>query len=147
MKFRKKLIFIGTILLVVVILLYAFFNARLLIAGPEIIIKSPENGLSFDTPFIEIVGEARNTSFISMNGNTVYINEENEFREKLLLPPGTSIIKIDARDRFERSTEVLLWYTYKGSTNEIIVPEVVIDLSTTSATTSPSNSSSSPSID
>lgn len=143
MKFRKKLIIFGTLSLLIIILIYAFFNARLLLAGPQIIIKSPENGLTFDTPFIELVGEARNTSFISMNGNTIYVNEEGEFREQLLLPPGTSIIKIDARDRFERSTEETLWYTYNGERSEIDISEIEI------ATSSPatSTSTSSPSLD
>lgn len=139
MKFRKKLIIFGTLTLLIAILIYAFFNARLLLAGPQIIVKSPENGLTFDTPFIEIVGEAKNTSFISMNGNTIYVNEKGEFREQLLLPPGTSIIRIDARDRFERSTEETLWYTYEGNISEINIPEI--------ATSSPATSTSSPSLD
>jgi hypothetical protein len=143
MKFRKKIKIWGTITVLVVVFVYSLFNARQLISGPEIIIKSPENGLSFDTPFMEIIGEAKNTAFISMNGRTIYINEKDEFKEKLLLPPGTSIIKIDARDRFERSTEVTLWYTYTGEVNEIAVPEI-----TETASTSPtSNSTSSPSLD
>ena len=146
MQLRKKLIIFGTFGLVIIVLAYALFNARLLLAGPVITIKSPENGLSFDTPFIEIIGEARNTSFISMNGNTVYINEKNQFNEKLLLPPGTSIIKIDARDRFERTTEVTLWYTYKGTTSEPIIPEIITEVATTSTSTI-SSSTSSPSID
>jgi hypothetical protein len=130
-----------------VVLVYAVFNARLLLTGPQIIIKTPENGMSFDTPFIEIHGEALNTSFIKMNDRTIYINENNEFREKLLLPPGTSIIRIDAQDRFERSTEVTLWYTYKGDFLEIVEPEIresemKTDLATSSPTSTPSSSSS-----
>ncbi len=119
MQFRKKLIRWTTTFVVLAILFYALFNARLLITGPKIIIKSPENGLSFDRPFIEIIGEAKNTSFITMNGRTIYVNEKDEFKEKLLLPPGTSIIKIDAKDRFDRSTETTLWYTYTGKSIDI----------------------------
>ncbi len=141
MKFRKKLIITGTISVLILILIYGFFNARLLIAGPQIEIFSPENGMSFDTPFIEIFGKARNTSFISMNGNPIYINENDEFREKLLLSPGTSIIKIDARDRFERSTEKILWYTYDGEPTKINVPEVPIETSSSSPVSTTSSSS------
>jgi hypothetical protein len=139
MNFRKKIKIYGTIAVLILIFIYALFNARQLLSGPQIIIKSPENGLSFDTPFIEIIGEAKNTSFIKMNGQTIYVNENDEFTEKLLLPPGTSIIKIDARDRFERSTEVTLWYTYTGEVTEIEVPEI----STTTASSSTTSTSSS----
>lgn len=139
MNFRKKLTIWGTISILILVLFYALFNARQLISGPKIIIKSPENGISFTTPFIEIVGEAKNTSFISMNGRTIYVNENNEFREQLLLPSGTSIIKIDAQDRFGRSTEETLWYTYTGEVIEIEVPEI----STTTTSTSTASTSSS----
>jgi hypothetical protein len=139
MRLRKKLTFWGTVSILVLILGYALFNARQLINGPEIIIKSPENGRSFNTPFIEIFGEAKNTSFISMNGRTIYINENDEFKEKLLLPPGTSIIKIDARDRFERSTEVTLWYTYEGEpVDAVSTPPVSTSTATSASTSSPS---------
>ncbi len=139
MKFRKKLTIWGTVSVLVLILGYALFNARQLINGPEIIIKSPENGRSFDMPFIEIFGVAKNTSFISMNGKTIYVNEDDEFREKLLLPPGTSIIKIDARDRFERSTEETLWYTYEGEpVDATSTPPVSTSTATSTSTSSPS---------
>lgn len=143
MKIRKKLTAWGTIFFLIIVLGYALFNARQLITGPQIVIKSPENGSSFDSPFIEIIGLAKNTSFITMNGRSIYVNENDEFREKLLLPPGTSIIKIDARDRFERSTEVTLWYTYEGTVVDIELPDIT-EISTTSPT---STSSSSPSLD
>ena len=139
MNFRKKLTIWGTISILILVLIYALFNARQLISGPEIVIESPENGTAFTTPFIEIVGEAKNTSFISMNGRTIYVNENNEFREQLLLPSGTSIIKIDAQDRFGRSTEETLWYTYTGEVIEIEVPEI----STTTTSTSTASTSSS----
>jgi len=143
MNFRKKLKIWGTIAVLAFVFVYALFNARQLLSGPQIVIKSPENGLSFDTPFIEIIGEAKNTSFINMNGRTIYVNEDDEFSEKLLLPPGTSIIKIDAQDRFERSTEVTLWYTYNGEATDIEVPEI----STSTASTSPTSTSSSSSLE
>lgn len=143
MNFRKKLKIWGTISVLIIVFVYALFNARQLLSGPHITIKSPENGLSFDTPFIEIIGEAKNTSFINMNGRTIYINENNEFSEKLLLPPGTSIIKIDAQDRFGRSTEETLWYKYTGEVADIKVPEI----STTTASTSPTSTSSSSSLE
>lgn len=145
MNTRKKTVTITTIVGLLLILLYAFFNARLLIEGPKIIIHSPENGLSFESPFIEIRGEAHNTAFITMNGHPIFVNENSEFKEKLLLPSGTSIIKLEARDRFERTTETTLWYTYKNIRPEPVF-ETVYDsviASTTASTTIETYSTSS----
>ena len=141
MNARTKILTIATLAILLLILIYALFNARLLIAGPQIIIKSPENGSDFDRPLIQIEGEAHNTSFISMNGRPIYVNENGEFKEKLLLPEGTSIIKFDAKDRFERNTEVTLWYTFTGNHPETVMPEIIEKL--TSSSTSDVNSSSS----
>jgi hypothetical protein len=138
MKLRKKLSIGITLFVLSIIIVYAFFNARLIIAGPEIIIKSPENGSSFDYAFIEIVGTAKNTSFISMNGRSIYVDENNQFSEKLLLPPGTSIIKIDAKDRFGRSTEKNLWYTYTGEIVEADISEINYSEPETNSTSSSS---------
>lgn len=147
MNTRKKIITLAMIGVLLIILSYALFNARLLIAGPEIIIKSPESGLSFDMPLIEIVGEAHNTSFITMNGHPIYVNEEGEFKEKLLLPKGTSIIKLDARDRFERTTETTLWYTYEGNSPELIMPEILSEEVSSSTDSIKETSSTSSSVE
>lgn len=139
MNSRNKIITISTAVVFIIIISYAFFNARLLIAGPKIIINQPESGSVFDSPLIEIQGEAYNTSFISMNGHSIYINEQGQFKEKLLLPPGTSIIKLDARDRFDRTTETTLWYIYKGNSPEPIMPDISSETASSSTTASSSS--------
>lgn len=114
-----KIILISTIC--VIILGYIAFNSRLLIAGPQIEDIFPSSGSSFDKPVIEITGNAKNISFISLNDNPIFIDEEGKFEEKLLLSPGLSIIKLYGRDRFDRETTKYLQYVYNG---EIIsVPE------------------------
>lgn len=119
MSKRKNLTLVITFLVALIIIGYAIFNSRLLFAGPQIIVKSPENGSVFEDPLIELIGIAKNTSFITLNGNSIYVDEKGNFNEKLLLSPGVSIIKLDATDRFDRKTETILWYTFKG---EVAIP-------------------------
>jgi len=49
-----------------------------------------------------IEGTARNISSLTLNGNTIAVNQENAFSELLLLSPGFNIIEIAAQDRFDR---------------------------------------------
>lgn len=107
-----KIILISIISLI--ILGYVLFSSRLLIAGPQIKDISPMNGSSFDKPVIELTGTTKSISFISLNDHPIFIDEEGEFKEKLLLSPGLSIIKIYGRDRFDRETTKYLQYVYTG---------------------------------
>ena len=120
---RKNFTLATTLILASIIIGYTVFNSRLLIAGPQIIVKGPETGSVFEDPLIELRGKAKNTSFITLDGNPVYVDEDGNFNEKLLLSPGTSIIKLDATDRFDRAAETTLWYTYKTD-KEIVVPNM-----------------------
>lgn len=106
---------IGIILILVVIGLYISFNSRSLILGPQITVYEPTDGSVFDDPFIEIKGSAKNISFINLDDGPIYVNEEGFFNEKLLLSPGLSIIKVDAKDKFGREKTIFLKYTYNGT--------------------------------
>jgi len=112
MSKRRNLSIIITTIVALIIIGYTIFNSRLLIIGPEINVVSPMNGSTFTDPFIEIHGKALHTSFISLNGQPLYVDETSTFRVPLVLAPGTSIMKLNARDRFNRETELTLWYTY-----------------------------------
>ena len=110
---------------------FIFNNSKVFIAGPQIEITSPENGLSFEDPVIEIRGNAKNISFISLDDHPIFIDEEGNFREKLLLNPGISIIKVYARDKFKRETETILQYTYLGTStplSDIQIDPVIEDV-------------------
>lgn len=107
---------IGAISLIILIIgLYISFNSRSLLLGPQISVFEPISGSTFDDPFIEIKGEAKNISFINLDDNPIYVNEEGYFNEKLLLSPGLSIIKVDAIDKFGREKTIFLKYTYTGN--------------------------------
>lgn len=114
MSKRRNLTVLIIIIAACIIIGYALFGSRLLILGPEITIVSPQNGSTFEDPLIELHGKALRTSFISLNGQQLYVDETSTFRVPLVLAPGTSIMKLNARDRFNRETELTLWYTYTG---------------------------------
>jgi len=114
MEQRKRLKIFISVIVIAGIISFAIYNSRQFFEGPQVTLFSPDNGTTFDKPIIRLQGKARNTAFIKLNGHPVYVDEKNEFDEKLLLPPGTSIMKLEATDRFERNVEHTLWYTYAG---------------------------------
>jgi len=110
---RSYLTPIIAILFTLGILTYAYFRTNDLLAGPVVVISSPENGSTLAEPYVEIVGHAKNISYMSLNGRQIFTDEAGDFNEKLLVPYGYTIMTLKARDRFGRSTTKSLELVYQ----------------------------------
>ncbi len=95
-----KMIFIAII--VIGIIGYIFFNTRLFIQGPQIIVYSPTTGETSDSKLIEVSGQVLNATFISINDRPILIDEVGNFTENILLHEGHNVILLRANDKFER---------------------------------------------
>lgn len=94
---------IGVLILFGVILAtYAAIQAAPLIEGPEVAFASPVPGATYRSPFLAVVGTARNVSYLSLNGRQIYIDERGIWSEKLLLTRGYTILELVGTDRFGR---------------------------------------------
>jgi len=102
----------ATALLILAIVLYGLFQARNLIQGPVITVHEPQNGEVVHTAFVDISGEVKNISEITLNDRHIFVDEEGRFREQLLLAEGYTIMTLDASDRFGRHTRKALELVY-----------------------------------
>ncbi|HEV8677349.1 MAG TPA: hypothetical protein VN701_00740 [Candidatus Paceibacterota bacterium] len=93
---------LGIILGILLIVGYGAFEARKLIAGPEIVILSPKNGIATSSDIVIISGIAQNISFLTVNDAPAYTDEEGRFSVALSPPPGYAIFTVAATDRFGR---------------------------------------------
>jgi len=84
---------------------YALFQARFIILGPRVSITYPEDGTVATSSVISITGTAHNVTFISLDDRPIFLDEQGNFNEKVVLPGGQSTIIVRARDRFGRETE------------------------------------------
>ncbi|MCC7004575.1 hypothetical protein IT397_01515 [Candidatus Nomurabacteria bacterium] len=91
-----------TLLIILIIAVYSYINTKNYLEGPSIEIKKPLNGATLTDSLVEIVGVAKNISYISLDDKQIFIDEKGNFKEKLLLFPGYNIIKLYGRDRFKR---------------------------------------------
>lgn len=99
-----KLRRLGILCFVLVMILYGLFQARNLLMGPVVLINTPKNGAMSAEALTTITGEARNISEITLNDRPILVDEEGYFEEQLLLPQGYTIMTLEARDRFGRTT-------------------------------------------
>lgn len=88
-----------------IILLYSAFQSYKIIEGPIIDIYTPQNGATYNQTLIEITGRAKNVAYINLNDRQMFTDKDGYFSEKFLLSPGYNIIKLDAKDKFGKSTE------------------------------------------
>jgi hypothetical protein len=92
----------------IIIALYALFQARFIILGPTLSLISPLDGYVASSSLITVVGRARNATFISLDDRPIFLDEHGNFKETILAPKGLSTIIVKARDRFGRETEKTL---------------------------------------
>lgn len=83
---------------------YGLFNARNLILGPQIEIYTPAPNAEIVGSAVLVQGRAQNITFLSLNDRPISIDPDGHFKETLLLPPGSNIIRLYGRDRFKQET-------------------------------------------
>jgi len=95
------------------LLLYGLYEARGMIAGPQIVIESPQNGATVTESRLIVTGVAKRISAISVNDRQMFIDEAGRFEEALLLLPGYNILVINAEDSYGRETRASLEVVYQ----------------------------------
>ena len=88
-----------------IVVIYATYQMRGLINGPQIIIDSPSNGSSLTTPLVTIRGRAEQITKLFLNGDKLTPDHTGRFESQLLLAQGYNIIQLDGEDRFGRRVE------------------------------------------
>lgn len=81
---------------------YGLFEARKLIEGPQISIKTPSNGSATSSTAVMVSGFASNISFLTINDAPAYTDESGRFAVTLSPPPGYTVFVVQGVDRFGR---------------------------------------------
>jgi hypothetical protein len=109
---------------------YAYFEARALLYGPSITVPSTQTEVH--ERFIHIQGTADHIAAISMNGKEIEVTEKGAFDEPYLLAPGYNRIILEARDKYGNKTSREIGITYVPDT----APPAKNDAATTTTATS-----------
>ncbi len=84
---------------------YSFFVLDDFVRGPRITISSPQSGFSTTSPAIVITGKGIHANNIAINDAQTAVDLEGNFSGQLILAPGYNIIKVTAKDNYERVAE------------------------------------------
>lgn len=86
-----------------IIILYALSRSLNYIHGPQIEIFQPINGSAIASTTTTIIGRALRINSLSLNGETVFIDESGNFQDTIIIFPGINNIDLTAQDQFGRS--------------------------------------------
>jgi len=87
-----------------IVLAYAYFEARNVIQGPQIILAVPAEGLVVHESLVLVRGTASNITELRMNERVIPTTEAGAFEEAHLLAPGYNKITLRATDKTGRET-------------------------------------------
>lgn len=93
-------------------LVYAYFEARNMLHGPQIVLVSDE-AITVQNELVEISGTVKNVVEITLSGRPVFIDDTGLFTEKLLLAEGVNRFIFEARDKFGREKKEVLEIVYQ----------------------------------
>ncbi|MBI5470205.1 hypothetical protein HY968_02690 [Candidatus Kaiserbacteria bacterium] len=106
----NRLTRIALVAFFLLILGYAYFEARGILYGPRI--NVPTGQTEVHERFIHIQGTADHIAAISMNGKEIAVTEAGAFDEPYLLALGYNRIILEARDKYGNKTSREIGITY-----------------------------------
>lgn len=102
LTFRTVLVYLLIFTCIGGFVFYVLFQARLLIAGPQISLVSQESVRT--SRLITLEGQAKNIVRMTLNGRQIYTDKYGNFKEALVLENGYTIATLQAEDRYGRVT-------------------------------------------
>lgn len=100
-----QLKFWGLIILFVGIGIFTYIQMKSIWQGVKIQVSNLEKYTIVDTGMYTLIGTAKHATNLTINDRRIYIDEQGNFTDQLLLLPGYSILTIRAEDTFGNVSE------------------------------------------
>ena len=83
------------------IIIFALFRSKDLIFGVKIRNVNIVDGARVTESVLEVKGNAKNGTFVALNGREISVDETGNFDETIALLSGYNIVEIKAKDKFD----------------------------------------------
>lgn len=101
----NRSLFLVSVLGVVVVFGYALFVASPYLLGPSLTVTSPTPNHAATGATVTITGKTERVAYLSINDQPVPLSEDGSFTAERAFPSGYTVLVIEARDRFGRTTQ------------------------------------------
>lgn len=117
--FRTVLIYSFIAVLAVAFIIYVLFQARFLLAGPQIFMTTLPT--ASEERLVILEGQAKNIIRMSLNGRQIYTDKNGHFKEALVLENGYTVATLQAEDRYGRITKHTEEFVFTNPSAEDVV--------------------------
>ena len=128
------------VIFALIILGYAYYEARGLLFGPMISISS-QTASTVETPYVLIQGQTNHIASLKVDGEPISVTETGAFAEPYVLAPGVNRIVFDAVDKYGNATQKVIEIVYAPSATSSagigIIPQASSTQSSSSAAIAP----------
>ena len=93
---------------------YAYYEARALLFGPTINISAGGMTTTADR-YVLIQGQADHIASLAVDGQPIQVTETGAFKEPYVLAPGVNRIVFDAKDKYGNATQKVVEIVYNPS--------------------------------
>jgi hypothetical protein len=110
----KRITLVFFILFLVLVGLYFYREIAFLIKTPVLEVIQPSADTTVTQETFEIFGKTDPSAYLTVNHKQVYIDKEGNFQTKIELSEGINIIKVEAKNRFGKTSEIIRRIIYEG---------------------------------
>jgi len=103
----KRITLIVFILFFILVGIYFYWEIGFLIKPPELEVNQPPTDITLKEEIFEIIGKTDPSAYLTVNGKEVYIDKEGSFKTEISLSEGLNIIKIEAKNRFGKTNQII----------------------------------------
>jgi len=109
----KKIVLILFILFLMLVAFYFWREICFLIKAPSLEVFQPPTDITVTQETFEVLGKTEPMSYLTINGEETYINREGNFKTEIELSEGLNIIKINSKNRFGKTNEIIRRILYE----------------------------------
>lgn len=109
----KKIVLIVFIIFLILVGLYFYREIRFLVKAPKLEISQPPADITVTEEIFEIIGKTESFAYLTVNDQEVYIDKEGNFQSQINLSQGVNIIKIEAKNRFNKANQIIRRIIYE----------------------------------
>lgn len=111
----SRLTRIALVIFFLIVIGYAYYEARALLFGPTIDISAQGMSATADQ-YVLIQGQADHIASLAVDGQPIQVTETGAFQEPYVLAPGVNRIVFDAKDKYGNATQKVVEIVYDPST-------------------------------
>jgi len=109
----KKIVLILFILFLILVAFYFWREISFLVKAPGLEVFQPPTDITVTQEAFEILGKTEPISYLTINGEEIYIDRKGNFKTEIELSEGLNIIKINSKNRFGKTNEIIRRILYE----------------------------------